>query len=58
MCSIEQALPYVALAVLCPGAYEGMLREKVAGLFGASSAVARPHGDPSSDEQDEQEAEA
>lgn len=43
MCGIEQALPYVALAVLCPAAYEGMARQKLKQLVGASSATARPH---------------
>lgn len=43
MCTIEQALPYVALAVVCPAAYEGLAREKLKELVGGSSAVARPH---------------
>ena len=43
MCSIEQAIPYVVLAVLCPAAYEGLARQKLKELVGASSAVARPH---------------
>ena len=43
MCGIEQALPYVALAVLCPAAYEGMARAKLKQLVGASSATTRPH---------------
>lgn len=43
MCSIEQAIPYVALAVLCPAAYEGMARAKLGQLLGASSATSAPH---------------
>lgn len=48
MCSVEQALPYIVLAVLCPAAYEGMARAKVADLVGASSETARPHEDQDS----------
>lgn len=57
MCSVEQALPYIALAVLCPGAYEAMARSKVRQLFGASKDTAFPHRDPrsSNDPSDEQD---
>jgi hypothetical protein len=55
MCSIEQALPYVALAVLCPAAYEGMARAKLRQLVGASNAVARPHDRADRDEGDGQQ---
>jgi hypothetical protein len=52
MCTIEQALPYVALAVLCPAAYEGMARSKLRQLVGASKSVARPHQDDRASEGD------
>jgi hypothetical protein len=55
MCTIEQALPYVALAVLCPAAYEGMARSKLGQLVGASNAVARPHDRADRDEGDGQQ---
>lgn len=49
MCTIEQALPYVALAVLCPAAYEGMARAKLADLVGSTGSTARPHVDEDQD---------
>lgn len=53
MCGIEQALPYVALAVLCPAAYEGLFRQKLRELVGGSRSVARPHVEAEQDaEQD------
>lgn len=52
MCSLEQALPYVALAVLCPSAYERMARAKVGQLLGASSATIMPHRDDHAQEAD------
>lgn len=53
MCGIEQALPYVALAVLCPAAYEGIARQKLKEIAGASTAVARPHADADAEDQGE-----
>lgn len=45
MCGIEGAAPYIALAILCPAAYEGMARAKLGQLLGSSSETVRPHVD-------------
>lgn len=54
MCGLEGALPYVALAVLCPAAYEGMARAKLGQLLGSSSETVRPHVEDDRADQGEQ----
>lgn len=44
---IPHLLPYIALAVLCPAAYEQMFRTKLASMLGESTD-ATPHAEGSS----------
>lgn len=50
MCTIEKALPYVALAVACPATYEALVRQKLAQWAGVSKDLLAHRGRASATE--------